>query len=365
MVIRIITIGDPHLRADQMPRSKRLVSAILEKVKEIKPDAVVILGDTLHTHDIIKVGALALAYKFVYDLSLISPVYILVGNHDIAHNQVYLPEMENPEHPFVGLNEWKNVTVCDKATPFDIHGMKFCGVPYVPPGRYMEAIKEIDIFDIKAYFSHQEFRGVKSRLADAVGSLDSEVWPSNFPLNICGHFHEAQILADNLIYVGTPDQQSSAESENKGISLFTLFENDIEQLSISNDTPQTIKTCNVNYVYERINLKGTIKRRQYDLMSTDTEILSSIYAFVESNDDYIVKIIFSGSPQENKTLRKNRLVKKLLANKRVNIVFYTGKNVENKSENSEIPIRKTFMEFLSEKLEEDEEAHNCYLTLFG
>jgi DNA repair exonuclease SbcCD nuclease subunit len=355
MPIRVLTIGDPHLRADQMPRSKRLVDSILIKVQELNPDAVIILGDTLHTHDVIKVGALALAYKFVYDLSQLAPVYVLVGNHDIAHNQVYLPEMEHPEHPFVGLNEWKNVTVCDKATKFEIMGMTFCGVPYVPPGRYMEAIKEIDISEIKAFFSHQEFRGVKARLSDTIGSLDSEIWPANFPLNICGHYHEAQIIADNLIYVGTPDQQSSAESENKGVSLFTF--SDVDRLDV--------ETSNVNYEYERIPLHGTIKRRQYDLMSTDTEILSSIYAFIESNEDYIIKIIFSGTPQENKTLRKHRIVKKLLANKKVNVVFYTGKMTENDNTFDEIPTRKSFIEFLNERLEEDSEAYKCYKTIFS
>lgn len=341
----ILTIGDPHIRNDQLLLSKKMIKAVLNAAKDINPDIIVIMGDILHSHDVIKLSPLSIAHKFIDDLSKIAPVILLIGNHDIANNQVYLPEQSIPEHPFVGLKEWPNVTVCDQATLFEINDMTFCAVPYVPPGRYMETIKDINIPSITAFFSHQEFRGVKARLIDTEGSCITESWPNNYPLNICGHFHEAQIISKNLIYVGTPHQQTFAESDNKALGLFTF-------------SPKK------DYKYDRIPLKGTIKRRQYDILACDVAMFPVIYSFVSSNEDHLVKVVISGTSNEIETLHKNRLVKNLKKHKRVNLVFYIGREVSIL--NSEIVMtRMSFRDFLNEKLYHDGDAHQCFLNLFS
>jgi len=65
-------------------------------------------------------------------------------------------------------------------------------------------------------FAHQEFKGCK------MGSVESKIgdeWDEAYPLVISGHIHEAQNLADNIIYIGSSIQQSYAESPNKRVWL--------------------------------------------------------------------------------------------------------------------------------------------------
>src|SRR5438105_2493486 len=209
MAVRIVAIGDPHLRDDMFSASKKLVNSLLIKVKELHPDGIVVLGDTLHTHSTVKIAALSLAERLFKGLKEIAPLIVLIGNHDITHNQVYLPAEESPEHSLIFLDGWENVTVCDRAKIFTINGYSFCGVPYVPPGRYEEAIRDISSGEMSAFFSHQQFEGVKAQLCRE--SLEGDKWPSNRPLNICGHFHEAQSIGDNIEYIGTPQQQDAGE----------------------------------------------------------------------------------------------------------------------------------------------------------
>lgn len=355
-MVRILVIGDPHLRSDQMIMSKKLVSALVQKASEILPDAIVVLGDTLHTHDLVRVPALTLANTLFLKLSKIAKLIILIGNHDIMNNQVYLPDMEIPEHPFVALKEWENVIVCDKATVFEVGGIKFCGVPYVPPGMYENAIKDVDIFSVASFFSHQEFRGVKAQL-NGEGSTKGDVWSEDKPLNICGHFHEAQILNINLVYLGTPQQQNNAESEDKAVGLF-IFKME--------ETKDFEKCGNVYYFYERLELKNIIKRRQYDISANDVEMLKNISTFVESNDIYMVKVVITGQPVETEAIKKNRYYQKLKNNKRVSIVCHTGQFVDKeKIKNNQYKKRRTFQDFLNDKLEEDQDVKDYFHNNFA
>ena len=353
-MVRIIVIGDPHLRSDQMIMSRKLVNSLISKVSEIVPDAIVVLGDTLHTHDVVRIPASTLAYKLFLELSKISQLIILVGNHDIMNNQVYLPDMEEPEHPFVSYKQWNNVIVCDKATVFEIGGIKFCGVPYVPNGSYTKAIENVEVLEMGSFFSHQEFIGVKANLKDEEGSTKGDTWPENYPLNVCGHFHEAQILSKNLIYLGTPQQQNSGESENKAIGLFTF----------KKEKTKDFQKCGcIYYLYERLELKDIIKRREYDISASDVEILRDICAFVESNEIYMVKVVISGQPIEISTIKKNRYYQQLDENKRVCIICHAGK-VINETFNNKTVKRKTFQDFLNEKLDEDDEVKEYFHSNF-
>jgi hypothetical protein len=293
--------------------------------------------------------ALVLANELFLELSKIAYTVVLVGNHDIENNQVYLPDMDKPEHPFVALKEWENMIVCDKATEFEVGGIKFCGVPFVPNGSYSKAISDVDISSVGAFFSHQEFRGVKARL-DGEGSTKGDVWPENYPLNVCGHFHEAQILDTNLIYVGTPHQQNSAESEDKAVGLFTFKTEETEGFE---------KCDSIYYLYERLELKNIIKRRQYDILASEAEILKDINAFVESSDVYMVKIVITGQTAEIAAVRKNRYYQKLDKNKRVNIVCHTGQVVKE-GKNYHLEKRRTFQDFLNSKLEEDSDVKDYF-----
>ena len=106
-------------------------------------------------------------------------------------------------------------------------------VPYVPPGKFDDAIKTCDdIGDIKDYkciFAHQEFYGAKM---GAIISKDGDKWPLHNPLVVSGHIHDYQRPQENIIYIGTPMQHAFGDNTKKTISILTI--NNISEECIEN-----------------------------------------------------------------------------------------------------------------------------------
>ena len=173
--IRILVIGDPHFKSTNKLQTDDLRKEFIKLARRLKPDFIVNLGDTLHNHDKIHMRVLYDAIEFFEDLSEISPLFVLIGNHDRPSNNTFLTDEINM-HPFVGIKEKGNINIVDDATLiYDFNGVRFGFVPYVPTGRFNEALSirkfygssERDIEDkISVVFAHQHFAGVinESRL---------------------------------------------------------------------------------------------------------------------------------------------------------------------------------------------------------
>jgi len=188
-----------------------------------------------------------------------APVYIIVGNHDRPNNSVFLTD----QHPFNALKCWKNTIIIDVVHQEMIKGHLFTFVPYVYPGRFMEAIDflygiiketppaqresllseketiksshlinlkgeqlsnpiDLSIGDCKkstCIFAHQEFKGAKM---GAIISEEGDPWGLNLPLVISGHIHDYDHLQSNIIYVGTPIQHAFGDRSDKTVSWFTF-----------------------------------------------------------------------------------------------------------------------------------------------
>ncbi|GJQ10145.1 hypothetical protein GpartN1_g1936.t1 [Galdieria partita] len=209
---KFLLVGDPHFRVNNLNVCRDLVAFVARVVEEEKPDTVVILGDLLHDHSVVKTQAFDVACKWVHSLSLSVRVFLLVGNHDRINNQVYLTD----EHPFFALSKMDNVTVVDK--PFFDEKTRSVFVPYVPTGRYHEAIEPFLEKSPVCFFSHQEFYGAKFLTGI---STTGDPWPESFPMNFSGHIHLPHTLQNNIVYVGSPIQHSFGE-ENQEKSLVVL-----------------------------------------------------------------------------------------------------------------------------------------------
>lgn len=212
--VTALVIGDPHFKVSNVLQSERMAAEILRIANEKQPNFIVVLGDTLDRHEAIHVSPLTRATDFLRRLKEVAPVYLLIGNHDLKNNRQYL----STEHPFNALKEWSNIVVVDTVVEDTIAGRQFVFVPYVPPGRFEEALSTVDWRGASAIFAHQEFRGAAM---GAILSTEGDVWRVDYPLVICGHFHDYQQPQPNLIYVGTPIQHAFGDSPDKGISHFS------------------------------------------------------------------------------------------------------------------------------------------------
>ena len=73
------------------------------------------------------------------DIQNKSPLYILIGNHDLPNPDSFLIH----EHPFTALHNWANTFVSDIGIDKKINGKRFLFMPYVLPGRFYEALSHL------------------------------------------------------------------------------------------------------------------------------------------------------------------------------------------------------------------------------
>jgi DNA repair exonuclease SbcCD nuclease subunit len=280
MPATVLFIGDPHFQVSNIPEVDLFLERIINLATEKQPDLICIAGDLLHTHERLHTIALNKAYELVNNMRLISKTYVLVGNHDYIQNQQFLTE----NHWLNGMKEWKNTVIVDQVITETINGEKFVFTPYVPNGRFEEALNTMDGTwkDASCIFAHQEFAGCKM---GAIISVEGDKWSTDYPHVISGHIHSRQIPQENVYYSGSAMQHAFGESE-KNIIAYLTFEN------------------------------REYKREEVDLLLPRKKI---VYMDVEDIDDYKVpetedkiKVTLSGNYDQFKALKKTKKYKKLL-----------------------------------------------------
>ena len=302
-MLKVICIGDPHFKVSNIQETDEMGKKIIQICKEKNPDFIVVLGDVLHRHETIHVSPLMRAEQFIKDLSEICKTYVLVGNHDRPNNSNYLTD----EHPFNALKHWNNTVIADKVVKDIVDNKEFLFVPYVPPGKFMDALNTIEhnLEQTTCIFAHQEFYGAKM---GAIISEAGDKWDENNPLVISGHIHDYQQIGENVIYTGTAIQHSFGDSSDKAISLFT-FEN---------------KSWN----QERIDL-GLIKK--VIVYTTPEKVIDYVVP-----EDKLIKLVIRGDEASIKSMAKLSKIQELkkmgvkIAFKTIYSNNETSKQVKNK-----------------------------------
>ena len=220
---RVLCVGDTHFKSTNKVDTDALRKAVLEKVDLHKPDLIVLLGDILDNGKSIYPPALYDSIEFIYSLSEKALTYVLVGNHDMINNQQFL----TPIHPFTGIRENPRIKIVSKLETLvvDIISSTLLFLPYVPPGRFMEALDNTDLTQIRCIFCHQEFKGAALTANGTKLSTNGDAWDKENPFIISGHIHTYARLQSNILYVGTPMQVDFGDISKKHISLFTFNEN--------------------------------------------------------------------------------------------------------------------------------------------
>lgn len=215
---KILAIGDLHFKASNLVEGNELVCKIIQKVKEIKElDAIVLLGDLLDNHATVHSQAFNLVYKLLDALKEYK-VFVLVGNHDYINNSQFL----TTQHPFNVFKGWgENIVIVDDYTTWIKDNQKFVFLPYVPTGRFQEALKvkePLELSKIECIFAHQEFKG-------AIFGDKGDEWDYETQV-ISGHIHTQTNLKQlncegmgAVFYLGSPVQHCFAETPDKSILL--------------------------------------------------------------------------------------------------------------------------------------------------
>lgn len=321
MNVRAFIIGDPHFSPKKILQGKEFIKRCLSAARKAEPDFIVCLGDILDTHETVKVPAHNLAEKFLNELSRIAHTYLLIGNHDLINHTQFL----TTNHIFGPFKKWKGLTIVDDITEAYYGDKNFIFCPYVPNGRFIEALQTVEedgiLWDMATcIFAHQEFKGCK------MGCFISETgdeWDPEYPPVISGHIHDAQYVEPNIHYVGSAMQHAFGEKCNKRVWIVDFKESQ-------------------NFEKEEIDLglkgKKIVNIEYEDIEDFDKSIL----------EKFDVRINLKATREQFATFRKSRLYVELVG---LGVKFSHDLILENKDLKSALNMEMVSSNFIDVLIE--------------
>jgi predicted phosphodiesterase len=271
---KVLAIGDTHFSTKNKKDTDVMRQEVVNKSQEIQPDVVVLLGDVLDKHAYVHQDPFNDALELIHDLRCLAPTYVLIGNHDMRHNEEYLPK----RHFFTPCKDWSNVFIVDEPT---MH-KDMVLMPYVPKFRFREALDTLGEKWKKAsvIFAHQDFQGAKMGPQE----VEADPWPLDAPQVVSGHNHNTQTPQANIFYPGPPYHTSFGD---KTAAILCLVETSSSGVKLS-----------------RIPL-NVPRKKTFDM--TPDEVLE----YTPKNTQDTVRIRVTGTREELKALSRNSAVKKL------------------------------------------------------
>lgn len=218
--VEILVIGDPHFKKNNSFDTDAFVNAMRLVLAMRAWEAIIVLGDCLHTFSTVQTPVLCRLNEFIQLLTEHTHcVYLMMGNHDLVNNQAYLSNI----HAYNAYKKWPKVVVVDSLLETTIGQARFAMAPYVPPGRFFEAIESVDLSATHVMCAHGEFAQVQFEHGQR--SSSSDVWPKNTPcLLLNGHIHMHQVVQPNFVCVGAPYQINSTDPVSQGVLHLTIDE---------------------------------------------------------------------------------------------------------------------------------------------
>lgn len=230
--MNVLVIGDLHFQEKDPP----LFNLFIEKISDwlVDKKICILLGDIQHKFKTVDREAQTLVTKLFKKITKTCKLYVLVGNHDYDNGSQFLTE----NHTLMPFKEWPNVEIIDK--PKVVYLALYARillVPYVPKGRFMEAIQNINLNEIDMIFAHQEFKGANM---GGIISEDGDSWSETLPPIVSGHLHKRQKLGKNITYIGMPYDLGWDESDKRYVANILFTETNTKIKYIPTDMPRKI-----------------------------------------------------------------------------------------------------------------------------
>jgi UDP-2,3-diacylglucosamine pyrophosphatase LpxH len=326
----LLVIGDLHFRLDNVEESQHFVLTVERYLnsQSIAPfDAIVLLGDILHSFEKVYTFAMNIAVQFIQTCSKFAPVYCLVGNHDATSNTIFCSD----NHWMNVLKGMPNVIVVDKPV-LVFPGIVAC--PYVCDGKFVKALNTLQNSDwrfMTLIFAHQLINGAKM---GGIVATEIEDWSEQYPQVISGHVHEPQKLFNSRwTYIGNAN-----ETGNKGIV----------QVQVNTETHEVL-IANVSLV---------LKERKI----VHTSVKDLLFLKLQPNETY--KIVVEDDAEAIKAFKKTAKAKELEKHPAVKRVQYKTLENNRASDNTDDEEKQPadFLQLLLQKVQEDGDP---YLTSYS
>ena len=219
---KVLVIGDLHCKTSNIRDSLILEAKLNKLLVKCPVDAIILLGDIGDYHDRMPLYAWQSIVRIIRAISNHTKLFILMGNHDMINNKQYLTA-DHFYNVFKLFEMGNDITVVDKPLIMSLSSEELLLMPYVPPGRFLEAIKTTgkELKDFTTIFAHQEFFGAQ------LGAIESRVgdkYPTDGPMVISGHVHGRSNPngQKNILYMNTPMNTAFGDGNKSTVSIFTF-----------------------------------------------------------------------------------------------------------------------------------------------
>lgn len=236
--MKILRVGDPHVRPSNLEESERLMGFILGLALDEKVDRLEILGDLFHTHAILRLEVIDFWMKWLDTFSKSVPeVVVLVGNHDQSGDH------KANQHALNVFSKipWNNVFIIDTIGKMGVIGyMAFVH----SKDEFVKRADQLHAMGCKVLVCHATFDG--SKYESGIYAPDGMPMLPHFIHVISGHIHSLQEFF-NVIYPGTARWDSISDANHaKGI---WIYEHDDDGRINKRDFYTTERVCSPIFSY--------------------------------------------------------------------------------------------------------------------
>lgn len=284
---KALLFSDLHIHAhkdsvDRLTHCLQTLEWVFKTAHAEKVDHVLFLGDLFHERAKIDVLNYLRTYE-VFDKYMTGnsafDIWMLIGNHDMYHQEKWDVNSVKP------LTNNVNIHIVDKPSTIKIGGVNidFCPHTENPIKELAELRKGRSTESLHLLLGHMAVHGAKlnklyGTKADVIVEYDNGMFPVSVDVFkgwkqvFLGHYHGAQLLSQNVEYVGSPLQLSFGEAfEKKHVVILDLetlekkyVENTFSPVHYIIGTEQ-IDKYNLENNFVRIVLKDTSSKEMVDI----------------------------------------------------------------------------------------------------
>jgi hypothetical protein len=234
--VKILRVGDPHAKVNNLAEMKRLMDFVLETAEKNQVNRVEILGDLFHTHAVLRLEVQEFWTRQLMQFARKVETVVLAGNHDMSGDH---------KATFTALTlfaamawDLPTLKIVNKPKRFGVYGY----VPYMHShSDFINVTTALADEGAKVLVCHQTLQGSRYESGFyAEDGVPTGEWSARFTHIISGHIHTEQSF-ENIIYPGTARWDGVVDANlRKGI---WIFEHDDSGKILSSDFISTQDVC--------------------------------------------------------------------------------------------------------------------------
>lgn len=284
--IKIVHLADIHIPNDQSEHFmfEENFQKLYKELEKIKPDKIVIIGDTLDAFITTSLEAESLAEELLYNLSIIAKVYVFIGNHEIRKRDL---KRKSSIGTVIKMMRNPNVVLFEKSGFFEDEDIVWVNYSHLEkkiiPWQDIPHKKDKN----KTYIGlfHDPVYGCKLPNNQTMNSKNL-VKLSDFKdndINMFGDIHLRQFLNDTTAYCGSFMQLTFGETIDKhGFLLWEIKDKNIsvKEYDIDNEYLKITFNIKKDFDYDNIDFdhpKATEK--------CDFRVIWNDYSVVMNNEN--------------------------------------------------------------------------------